>query len=441
MLSALHRAIVHLPIGFLVMVLLLELITWQRYKTRGEQSAPTADRHKWLAWMWMAVAGSSIVALISGTMLQSTGYYAGKTFSVHQFSAYGFTLLGCLAALSHKYLHPGKKISFFLKIVLLPAVLLVGHAGGELSAGPEVLAIDPVPELPELSSEDTLRIYPHVIQPIFATKCQRCHAAGNARGGIAMDSPEALLADTLGDPVIYPGDLERSLGYQRMILSPWDQGVMPPSGPPLSYQEKRLVEWWIMEDAPFTASLEELDIPEDILDILQNTFDYRAQKRAFYEKVKAEPIDSHTLNLVRQAGWNLSSLAQGNHFLDVHRKGKLDSLSIDDWRALEQISPNIVWLDLSNHALPPQAFSLLENMPNLYRLQLQNTNTRDEDLAFLQDLNHLHTLNLFGTRITEGSIPHLEKMEGLEVLFIGQTPLHSLGVDSIRQLLVGVSIN
>jgi hypothetical protein len=320
-------------------------------------------------------------------------------------------------------------------------VVLVGHAGGELSAGPEVLAISPAPELPELSEVDTLRIYPHVIQPIFATKCIRCHAAGNARGGVAMDSPAALLTDSLGEPVIYPGDLERSLGYQRMILSPWDQRVMPPSGPPLSYQEKRLVEWWIMEDAPFTASLEELNIPEDILDILQNTFDYRTQKRAFYEKVKTEPIDSPTIKAVMEAGWNLSPLAQYNHFLDVHRKGKLDSLSSDDWQALEKIARNIVWLDLSNRPIPPQAFELLENMPNLYRLQLQNTNTADENLSFLKDLNHLHTLNLFGTQVTEGSILHLEKMPGLEVLFIGRTPLHSLGVDSIQQLLPGVSIN
>lgn len=441
MLSALHRAFVHLPIGFFMMVLILELILWWRSKRLGANQAAVANAHKWLGWMWLLVAGSSIVALISGTLLQNTGYYAGKTFTVHQFGAYGFTLLCCLALVSHQYLELGKKLTFFLKIMILPIVVLVGHAGGELSAGPEVLGITPEPELPLLSDIDTLRVYPHVIQPIFETKCTRCHDKENARGGISMDSPEALLTDSLGDPVIYPGDLEKSLGYQRMILSPWDQHFMPPSGPPVTYHEKRLVEWWIMENAPFEASLEAVNLPKDILDILQSNFNYSTGKREFYENVKAEPIESNTLEALAEAGWKVSLLAQNNHFLDVHRKGALDSLSIDGWKTLEQIANNIVWLDLSNQSIPAQAFDIIENMPNLYRLQLQNTNTKDEDLTFLTDLKYLNTLNLYGTPITEKSIPQLLKMNQLEVLFIGNTPLHEVGLDSIQQLLPGVSIN
>lgn len=441
MLSALHRAFVHLPIGFFIMVLIFELIQWRRSKILGENQASVANAHKWLGWMWMIVSGSSIVALISGTMLQYTGYYAGKTFIVHQFSAYGFAFFCFLVLVSHKYLELGHKLSFFLKIMILPIVVLVGHAGGELSAGPEVLGITPEPELPELSAIDTLRIYPHVIKPIFETKCIRCHNEANARGGISMDSPEALLTDALGDPVIYPGDLEKSLGYQRMILSPWNQHFMPPSGPPVTYHEKRLVEWWVMENAPFEASLEEVNMPNDILGILQSTFNYSAEKREFYENVKAKPIESNTLQAVAEAGWKISPLAQQNYFLDVHRKGKLDSLSIGDWQILEQIANNIVWMDLSNQSIPVQAFDFIGNMPNLYRLQLQNTDTKDEDLTSLVDLKYLNTLNLYGTQITDKSIPHLVKMKQLKVLFIGNTPLYEMGLDSIQQLLPGVSIN
>lgn len=441
MLSALHRAIVHLPIGFLMMVLSLELIFWWRNKNHREQQTLVVNPHQWLGWMWIAVLGSSVVALISGTVLKNTGYYAGRTFTVHQWTAYIFTILSSLIVFSHQYLTPAHRVSFFLKLMIFPLVVLVGHAGGELSARPEIIAIDPVPALPNLSEIDTVQIYPHLIQPIFETKCIHCHEKGNARGGITMDSPEGLLTDALGDPVIYPGDLERSLGYQRMILSPWNEQHMPPSGPPLTYQEKRLIEWWIMEEAPFAARLDDMKVPEDILDILQHTFNYRTQKRAFYEKVQAVPIDSNTLKAVTTAGWNLSPLAQLNHFLDVHRKGKLDSLSIKDWQALAQIAENIVWLDLSNQHLSAEAFNIMSMMPNLYRVQLQNTNTQDEDLAALKNLPYLHTLNLFGTQITDGSIPHLEKMKGLEMLFISNTPLQRMGLDSIQTLLPRITIN
>lgn len=441
MLSAFHRAIVHLPIGFFMMVLLIELIAWQRSKTLGGNQTAVANMQKWLGWMWLLVVGSSIVALISGTLLQNTGYYAGKTFSIHQFGAYGFTLLCLLAFVSHQYLELSKKSTFFLKIGILPIVIFVGHAGGELSAGPEVLGITPEPEISTLSEVDTPRIYPHVIKPIFETKCTRCHNQLNSRGGIAMDSPEALLTDSLGDPVIYPGSLERSLGYQRMILSPWDQHFMPPSGPPVTYHEKRLVEWWIMENTPFEASLAELNLPGDILGILQGDFNYSTGKRAFYENIKAAPIESETLKAVAEAGWKVSRLAQQNHFLDVHRKGALDSLSLEHWQVLEQIANNIVWLDLSNQSIPTQAFDFIGNMPNLYRLQLQNTNTKDEDLSSLSDLKYLNTLNLFGTPITDKSMPHLLKLDQLEMLFIGNTRLQESGLDSIQQLLSGVSVN
>jgi len=419
----------------------MELMVWRRYKMGEKNSAAVTNTHQWLSWMWMALAASSIIALISGTLLQNSGYYAGQTFTLHRFTAYAFTILSCLVAVAHQYRAWGDKISFFLKVTMVPLVMLAGHAGGELSAGPELMAIVPEPEHPNLSAEDTVRVYPHIIQPIFETKCLRCHHQGNARGGVSMDSPEALLTDSLGDPVIYPGDLERSLGYQRMILSPWDHRVMPPSGPPLTYHEKRLVEWWIMENAPFEASLADLNIPADLLQVLQSDFDYRTQSSAFYEKVKAEPIDSNTLRAVVAAGWNISRLAQRTHFLDVHRKGRLDSLSLDDWQALEPIAANIVWFDLSNQTVPAAAFNLIGKMPNLYRLQLQNTNIDNEDLKHLTDLQHLHTLNLFGTSITDESIPYLTKMPVLQRLFIGNTPLYEIGVDSVAQWLPGVAIN
>ena len=72
---------------------------------------------------------------------------------------------------------------------------------------------------------------------------------------------------------------------------------------------------------------------------------------------------------------------------------------------------------------------------------LKNTNANDQNLTSLVDLKHLNTLNLFGTQVTKKSIAHLAKMKGLEVLFIGDTPLHTQRLDSLQQLLPGFSIN
>ena|SRR5579875_208429 len=57
----------------------------------------------------------------------------------------------------------------------------------------------------------TPQFYTEHVQPIFQANCYRCHAGLNHRGGLQLNSREALMHGGKDGPVIVPGHPEQSL--------------------------------------------------------------------------------------------------------------------------------------------------------------------------------------------------------------------------------------
>ena len=55
------------------------------------------------------------------------------------------------------------------------------------------------------------QFYAEHVQPIFAANCYRCHSGMNHRGGLRLDSPEAILKGGKDGVVLVPGDPAKSL--------------------------------------------------------------------------------------------------------------------------------------------------------------------------------------------------------------------------------------
>lgn len=55
------------------------------------------------------------------------------------------------------------------------------------------------------------QFYTAHVQPIFAANCYRCHSGMNHRGGLRLDSREAILKGGKDGVVLVPGDVEKSL--------------------------------------------------------------------------------------------------------------------------------------------------------------------------------------------------------------------------------------
>ena len=88
------------------------------------------------------------------------------------------------------------------------------------------------------------------IRPLFAEHCNECHAGGpkKEKGGLRIDTREALLAGGDSGPAIVPGDPEASLLVKVLHYADPDM-AMPPKGKLADEQIAAVVEW-IRRGAP-----------------------------------------------------------------------------------------------------------------------------------------------------------------------------------------------
>src|SRR5262245_31759152 len=84
-------------------------------------------------------------------------------------------------------------------------------------------------------------------------KCAECHnapkkdASGkmvNPKAGLRMDAPSHLLKGGTGGPAVEPGDPDKSLIYQRVLLPPSHEDAMPPKGKgtPLTFPQTEILK-------------------------------------------------------------------------------------------------------------------------------------------------------------------------------------------------------
>ena len=100
-----------------------------------------------------------------------------------------------------------------------------------------------------LGQEDaaTPEYYNTQVKPIFVANCARCHGGMNRRGGLNMETREALLKGGRDGAVLVPGDASKSL-LVKLIRHEGpadDPKNMPPNRPKLSDAEIAVVERWV----------------------------------------------------------------------------------------------------------------------------------------------------------------------------------------------------
>jgi cytochrome c len=93
--------------------------------------------------------------------------------------------------------------------------------------------------------------YATKVKPIFDANCARCHSGMNHRGGLNIDTKDALLKGGHTGPAIVPGDPSRSL-LLTLIKHQGpadDPKPMPPKADKLSDADIKIVETWIKAGA------------------------------------------------------------------------------------------------------------------------------------------------------------------------------------------------
>ena len=284
-----HPILLHLPIGALGLLCLLEVIC---LRAKGE------TRYGDAALLTLIVGSfGSALAVLAGIMLSREGGYAGGNFSLHQTMGIIGTA-GVLLALVARITAMGRgsaellgayRALYFLSFA---AMGLGAHFGGNLSHGSKFLtehAPEPVKgrmiavekwmlsfvEQPKQDAPDPAPapagaeklVFADLVQPIFAAKCNNCHGEEKQKGELRLDTYEFTMqgGENSGDKNIVPGKPEESVSMQFILLPEDDDDHMPPEGKDqLTKEESALIQWWIQQGASSTQKVDLAALPAEL---------------------------------------------------------------------------------------------------------------------------------------------------------------------------------
>jgi len=85
------------------------------------------------------------------------------------------------------------------------------------------------------------------IYPLFQEQCAKCHTK-KTRGGLSVNTREAVLKGGKSGKVVLPGESENSLLY-KMVIRQKEVKPMPRKRDPLNDQELKLIKKWIDQGA------------------------------------------------------------------------------------------------------------------------------------------------------------------------------------------------
>ena len=416
-----HPLLVHLPIGFLFLAILIELYQGKKVKEKNNQI---------IAYTWLLGAVSAIIAALFGWLLAESGQYAEDTIFWHRWLGVSLAVIASFGWWTKQNPKQFPKIvNNSITYLVIGLILVEGHLGGNLTHGANYLLVyapDPIQKLfgeekkknaiPQLESIDSVVVYEDMIYPIIARKCISCHNNEEQRGGLNMQQIDLFIEGGENGPVITSGNTAESEIFRRITLPQENEKYMPPNGEPLSYDEIKTLEWWIINGADFEQELTSHQVPEPMQKVIQRLYGLDTQPKPWYESVKIPAVDSLRLKSLVDAGFSIKTLGYENPLLDIKFSG--EELSLEKLTKLEDVGENITWLSLAGTDIQDEWVSIISKFPNLTRLELQKTVVSDKSVEFLKALEHLESLNLYGTNVTDSCLSILKNMPQLRRVYL-----------------------
>jgi uncharacterized membrane protein len=434
-----HPLLVHLPIGIVFLTLILAFFIRKNVEWRK----------KVVTICLLAGVLSALLAIVTGFFLSSDSRYDPQTLFFHKWMGISVMVIMLLMLGGLKGLYPFKHTLYVAGfLLLLFSIGLTGHLGGNLTHGPDYL-LTYAPEflrngsLPITTVEqqdiDSMVVYEQLIHPILASKCMNCHNGKERLGGLDVTSYDSLIQGGDNGDVIFFGNAWESELFKRISMAPENLKFMPPNSIPLSYQEVRLIEWWINNEGRDTATVASLPISNEIRQVLHEGYDLDTRRKAYYEKLILDSLPRHIFTEAQAMGWKMKYLSNNNYALEV----VFDSDSIED-NMLEYISKfgnHITWLDISHAGMTDSQLVWISSFKNLTRLRLHENPLTNDGLDHLTGLLHLESLNLYQTSLTDSAVNFLVNLQGLKSLYLWKSGLSDEGINTLRQQLPGVTID
>lgn len=458
--ARLHVLLVHLPIGLIFLVVMLEIFG---------RMAGFADLQQAVTFtLWFTLVGA-IGATVLGFLLMEVEEGAGKAMTLHMWTGLGVVVL-TLFALIFKIKGAGAPYGVTLLLSVL-CISAAGHYGGAMVheadylsefapdqlkpvllaglADPKKQKQEPVAiaangedsesgEPEEVSIQDRL-VYDEFIIPLLDKTCNECHNENKIKGKLRMDTHELLLAGAEGSdfPTVVPGDAEASEMIVRVMLEQDDDEFMPPKGEPFTKPEIDLLKLWIQAGAKTDAKVadlgsdpsiattiaavesilagEEVEIPETALAAAPVSIWDTLAPEEQSSRLKKVQEEADRLNI------SIMPISIEDDRLRINVLNGASDFGDEQIAVLEPVAERVMQLNLAKSKITDEAMKVVGKMSQLEKLHLENTQVTDAGVEELVPLKNLNYLNLYSTGVTDKLFASLAQMPNLRKVYVWQT--------------------
>jgi mono/diheme cytochrome c family protein/uncharacterized membrane protein len=407
-----HPLAVHIPIGLIVLVPLLEIAGARKPALREA------------AGFVLALAcAACLVTLALGYLLAYGSGDTASTVTRHLWGgiALAITLLLCL--LTRPIWSAGVDLRLYPVVLTTVMLILVwtAHQGGSLTHGSNYLTQYMPASLQRIGALTSVNaavpnpdsFYARRIHPLLDSHCVSCHGAGKVQGGLRLDTYEGLLRGGKSGPAVVPNQPEKSMMLTRVTLPATDKHFMPAEGrTPLGPDEIASIRAWVQQGASSTATViagvanppaSDSPPPQPVGDYSALSGEIEQMRRSQGAKllaVSSTPSDGLILNTFDAAtSFDDAQLAQ-----------------------MQKFAPFIVEANLARTGITDASFETLSHFTHLRSLHLEGTKISGNGLAKLAGLSQLSYLNLSETKVTGRAVALLKSMPRLRHLYLFDTP-------------------
>ena len=427
-----HPTVLHLPIGFVLLLAILEYAT--PFK-RFESLKPAIPLVLTLSII------SVLLAVFTGFLL-AFGSGSNEHLVMEHMEHSIYLAIGLLALGALKLFWDKRAIQTTYRVLLglnLILLAIASHDGGSLTHGRDYLTKYmpnglksliglEVEEKAVAETADNLIVFADLVHPIVEQNCLSCHNPDKLKGELNLETHAGYLEGGDLGPSIVPGNVDDSEFIFRVLLPEDDDEFMPPEGKtPLNADEIALISWWVESGASETATVGSYEaIPEGIELYITQVFDAMLTPEEIEAlKKERENLYANLESLNQKLGILISPIELDSNQFRVDTFSAQKTFDNEMLQQIATYADKIVDLDLSGTQLTDSAFATLGKFTNLKSLNLSKTAIEGAGLDALSQIPNLESLNLFGSQIKADHIDSLAKLKQLKRLYLFQTDLYT----------------
>ena len=390
----LHPLLVHLPIGFLVLAFVFELLSYLRNFRKLRAAVPIS--------VFMGAA-AAVFSVLTGLVLSEEGGYESDLLFRHRLFGIITAAIAIMLWLIINYeknLEKSRRrparLSVF--VVLIAVLTITGNFGGSITHGRGYLS-STAPEDAMITNEKIKApsyVYKDIVKPILDSKCISCHGANKQKGKLRLDTEEFIVKGGKAGSLFPVGKSQSEL-IRRIHLNAEDEDHMPPpEKTQLTPIEIQIISDWVVEKNPFEVSVDKINsnaVRDYVLSLSG-----AGEETSYWPTEPIEPAPEKYLKVISPYGVVCSRLGQESNYLELKVPADFKP-DADFWNAYQSIVSNIFSLDLSGFSLSEAELEKFLQARQIRKLYLSGAHLENFSLAGLMELKSLRYLNLVSTGV------------------------------------------